>query len=77
MSPASDLCRSQAITAGFWPPAATMLAASSSSLSARRATSATLWPRAAKMRASSAPMPDEAPVINVTRSVIGSLQDCR
>ena len=38
-------------------------------LVARRATSAKRWPFDAKTRASSVPIPAEAPVISVTRSV--------
>ena len=48
---------------------ATISLASAVRRSARRATSATRCPFEAKTRASSAPMPAEAPVISVTRSV--------
>ena len=49
--------------------AAAISSASSASRSARRATSARRWPFDAKTRASSVPIPAEAPVISVTRSV--------
>src|SRR5207237_10532681 len=42
--------------------------------SPRRSTRATRWPLDAKTRASSVPIPADAPVISVTRSVMHSLR---
>jgi len=57
------------ITIGVAPPAAAISPANVARRSARRATRAKRWPFDAKTRASSVPIPAEAPVISVTRSV--------
>src|SRR3984893_16219553 len=69
LSPASGCSRSQGIMIGAAPPLATISFAKVDRRSARRATSTTRWPFDAKTRASSVPIPAEAPVISVTRSV--------
>ena len=47
-------------------PAARIVSAIAASCGMRRAASTTSWPFSAKMLASAVPIPDEAPVINVT-----------
>jgi hypothetical protein len=59
---------SQGIKIGAVPPAATISAAKVVSRSPRRSTMASRWPFDAKTRASSVPIPEDAPVISVTRS---------
>src|SRR5579872_5433860 len=68
-SPASAVSRSHGITIGALLPVAAISAASALSRASRRATIASRWPLEAKTRASSAPIPAEAPVISVPRSV--------